>query len=176
MPVVTRLISSEGLELIKRWESFEQFPYLCPAGYWTVGYGHVIKPHEDFSRGISVQEAEKLLRRDVLIAQNSVLRNISVPLTDSQYSALVSFTFNLGGGALQRSTLRRKVNAGLNDEVPAEFMRWVFAGGKKLRGLVLRRQAEAALYAEDEVQSIGSRDLAPPPIDEILRSMKRVAA
>jgi lysozyme len=75
-----------------------------------------------------------------------VLRLIAVPLTAGQFDALVSFTFNLGGGALQRSTLRRKVNREEHAAVPAELMEWVWAGGRKLKGLVRRREAEAALY------------------------------
>jgi lysozyme len=69
-----------------------------------------------------------------------------VPLTDGQFDALVSFTFNLGSGALQRSTLRRKVNREEHDEVPEQFMRWVWAGGRKLRGLMRRREKELLLY------------------------------
>ena len=80
------------------------------------------------------------------IAERAVLRLIKVPLTDGQFDALVSFTFNLGSGALQRSTLRRKVNREEHEEVPAEFLRWVWAGGRKLRGLVRRRAAESVLY------------------------------
>ena len=74
------------------------------------------------------------------IAERAVLRLIKVPLTDGQFDALVSFTFNLSSGALQRSTLRRKVNREEHEEVPAEFMRWVWVGGRKLRGLVRRRE------------------------------------
>ena len=76
-----------------------------------------------------------------------MLRLIRVPLEDGQFDALSSFAFNLGGGALQRSTLRRKVNREEHDAVPDEFRRWVWAGGRKLKGLVRRRAAEAALYA-----------------------------
>lgn len=79
-------------------------------------------------------------------AERAVLRLISVPLTDGQFDALVSFTFNLGAGALQRSTLRRKVNREEHEDVPAEFLRWVWAGGRKLNGLIRRRRAEATLY------------------------------
>ena len=75
-----------------------------------------------------------------------MLRLVTVPLTDGQFDALTSFTFNLGGGALQRSTLRRKVNREEHSAVPGEFRRWVWAGGRKLKGLVRRREAEAALY------------------------------
>jgi lysozyme len=71
-----------------------------------------------------------------------------VPLNNGQFDALVSFNFNLGGGALQRSTLRRKVNREEHDDVPAELMKWVWAGGKKLRGLVRRREAEGLTYKD----------------------------
>ena len=76
-----------------------------------------------------------------------MLRLIRVPLEDSRFDALGSFTFNLGAGALQRSTLRRKVNRQEHAAVPAEFGRWVWAGGRRLKGLVRRREAEAVLYA-----------------------------
>jgi len=76
-----------------------------------------------------------------------VLRLITVPLNHGQFDALVSFVFNVGGGALQRSTLRSRVNRDEHGEVPAEFMKWIWAGGRKLKGLVRRREAEAALYA-----------------------------
>lgn len=80
-----------------------------------------------------------------------MLRLISVPLTDGQFDALVSFTFNLGAGALQRSTLRLKVNRGEHDGVPAELMKWVWAAGKTLPGLVRRRRLESILYQNNLV-------------------------
>jgi lysozyme len=83
---------------------------------------------------------------DLFIGGGSVLRLIAVPLTQGQFDALVSFTFNLGSGALQRSTLRRKVNREEHDDVPAELMKWVWAGGSKLKGLVKRRKAEVLIY------------------------------
>lgn len=83
-----------------------------------------------------------------MIAERAVLRLISAPLTDGQFDALVSFTFNLGAGALQRSTLRRKVKRGEHENVPVELMKWVWAGGRKLPGLVRTRQAEGLSYAE----------------------------
>ena len=109
----------------------------------------MVRNHERdrFADGIDEAAAEELLRRDVGTAERAVLRLIRVPLADGQFDALVSFAFNLGGGALQRSTLRRKVNREEHDAVPAEFRRWVWAGGRKLKGLVRRREAEAGLYA-----------------------------
>lgn len=143
-----RQITKQGIDLIKRFEGFEPEIYLDAAGLPTIGYGHLLRPGEAemFADGISEAAGEALLIKDVGIAERAVLRLIKVPLTDGQFDALVSFTFNLGSGALQRSTMRRKVNREEHEEVPAEFMRWVWAGGRKLRGLVRRREAEAGLY------------------------------
>lgn len=143
-----RHITRDGLNLIKHFEGFEPEIYLDAAGLPTIGYGHLIRKgeHKMFENGISEEEADALLADDVQIAERAVLRLINVPLTNNQFNALVSFTFNLGSGALQRSTLRRKVNREEHAEVPAEFMRWVWAGGRKLKGLIRRREAEANLY------------------------------
>ena len=144
-----RNITQNGLDLIKRFEGFSRTVYFCSAGYPTIGYGHVVKDDEDFAAGIDEAQAEELLRQDAKIAERAVLRLINVPLTDGQFDALVSFTYNLGGGALQRSTLRRKINREEHAEVPEQFMRWVWAGGRKLKGLVRRRAAEVIFYQSD---------------------------
>lgn len=102
---------------------------------------------EQFAAGITQAEATYILRKDVGIVERAVVRLIYVPLTDGQFDALVSFTFNLGAGALQRSTLRRQVNRGEHESVPAELMKWVWAAGKRLPGLVRRRRAEASAYS-----------------------------
>ena len=144
-----RRISKEGLDLICRFEGFSPVIYICPAGYPTIGYGHLITEanKERFLDGVDENEALDLLRSDVGKAERAVLRLIAVPLTQGQFDALVSFTFNLGSGALQRSTLRRKVNREEHHDVPAELMKWVWAGGRKLKGLVKRRKAESLLYS-----------------------------
>ena len=143
-----RHITQNGINLIKRFEGFEPEIYLDAAGLPTISYGHLIRKgeHKMFENGISEAAGEALLIKDVLLAEQAVLRLIHVPLRDGQFDALVSFTFNLGSGALQRSTLRRKVNREEHDEVPEQLMRWVWAGGRRLRGLVRRREAEAHLY------------------------------
>ena len=145
-----RRITEDGLDLIKRFEGYRSTIYICPAGWPTIGYGHVVRESERdrFSAGIDERAAEELLRRDVETAEKAVLRLIHVPLSDGQFSSLVSFVFNLGAGALQRSTLRRKVNREEHEAVPAEFRRWVWAGGRKLKGLIWRREAEAALFSD----------------------------
>lgn len=140
-----RHITQDGIDLIKRFEGFSSTVYICPAGYPTIGYGHLVRNSETFEN-ISQEEAEALLRTDVESAERAVLRLIKVPLTDGQFDALVSFTYNLGSGALQCSTLRRKVNRQVHGEVPAQLVRWVWAGGRKLNGLIRRRAVEAKLY------------------------------
>lgn len=133
-----------GIEIIKHFEGFSQLPYICPAGYATIGYGHLIKAGESFSE-ISKQEAESLLQKDLAISENAVKKLIAAPLNENQFSSLVSFTFNLGSGALQASTLRAKINRG-DFNIENEFLKWVFAGGKKLKGLIKRRNLEAQLF------------------------------
>jgi len=144
-----RHITDDGLGLIKQFEGFSPTIYLCPAGYPTIGFGHVVLLGEQsrFDGGIIRAEATELLREDVGIAERALLRLISTPLTDGQFDALVSFTFNLGAGALQRSTLRLKVNRGEHGDFPVELMKWVLSAGRKLPGLMRRRQAEGALYS-----------------------------
>ncbi len=142
-----RHITEKGIALIKQFEGFRPKAYHCPAGLLTIGYGHVIRPGETFSDVITEEAASALLGTDVQSAESAVLRLITVSLTEGQFDALVSFAYNLGAGALQRSTLRQKVNRGEHRQVPAEFMRWTRGGGKELPGLVKRRDMEARLYA-----------------------------
>lgn len=158
-----RHTTQEGLDLIKNFEGFRPTLYTCPGGKPTIGYGHVVKKHEGFTK-ISRDQAENLLRRDVEAAEHAVTRLVDVPLTDGQYSALVSFVFNLGSGAFQASTLRRKINCRLHDEAPKQLRRWVWAGGKKLRGLEKRRAAESKLYeSSGEVEVTKPVPVTPKP-------------
>ncbi len=144
-----RHITQAGLDLIKHFEGLSLETYICPGGYPTIGYGHVIRKGKEPPKRITKEVAEALLRKDVAWAERAVLRLIDVPLTDGQFDGLVSFTFNLGSGALQRSTLRRKVNREEHWNVPREFLRWVWAGGRRLKGLIRRREAEGRLYASE---------------------------
>lgn len=138
-------ISTQVIELIKHFEGFRSKVYLCPAGYKTIGYGHVLLEKDKFQEVNSI-EAEELLLQDLNKAAISVINNISIMLTQGQFDALVSFTFNLGGAALQRSVLRQKINRQEHQEVAKEFMRWVYAGGVILAGLVKRRALEVEMY------------------------------
>ena len=102
----------------------------------------VTEDHPD----ITEDQADQLLRRDVSKSEQSVIRLIRVPLEDGQYDSLCSFVFNLGSGALQSSTLRRKLNRGDYIGAADEFPRWVFAGGRKLKGLIRRRDHERLMF------------------------------
>ena len=164
-----RHVTDEGMALIKHFEGFSATPYLCPAGWWTIGWGAVRdgrgEPVTVATTPVAEDEAEALLRRDVGLAERAVLRLIEVPLADGPFDALVSFTFNLGAGTLQRSTLRRRINRREHAAVPAEFSRWVWGGGRRLPGLVKRREAEARLY---EIQAqLSSGDSAHIPIQVV---------
>ena len=138
--------------LCRRWEGCFLAPYLCPAGVPTIGYGAT---HYADGRPVTLNDppitrdaAERLLllmiRREYLPA---VLRLCPalVRQTPERLAAIIDFTFNLGAGRLQASALRRRINAGEWEQVPAELRKWVIGGGKVLRGLVLRREAECAL-------------------------------
>lgn len=147
-------MSTSALEiasaLARRFEGLYLTPYLCPAGVPTIGYGST--HYEDGSRvqltdqAITKDRAEELLMWEL---KRQVLPQVMVlcPGIDSEkrLAALMDFAFNLGSGRLRSSTLRRKANAGEWDDVPGELRKWIYGGGKRLRGLVLRRDAEAAL-------------------------------
>jgi len=137
-------VNQAGLDIIKECEGLRLQSYICPAGIWTVGYGHT----RDVYRGmvITSRDADRFLTEDVDIAAGHVRRLVSVPLTDNQFSALVSFTFNLGSRRLAKSTLLWKLNRGQYGSVPAELAKWVNGGGRVLPGLVKRRSTESALW------------------------------
>ena len=143
-----RKTNALGIELIKKFEGFRADAYVCPAGVLTIGYGHTATAKA--GQTIGVDTAERLLRADVEIAESAVERHIEVSLTDNQFAALVSFTFNLGAGSLKSSTLRKKLNIEEYDAVPSEMARWVRAGGRTLAGLVQRRAAEGELFLTPE--------------------------
>lgn len=149
-------LGEDGLTLITHFEGLGDGsdapglqPYKDPIGLWTIGYGHLIKEGESFDT-ISVDEALSLLYKDVVPVTWGVRRLITVDLTQAQFDALVDFAYNLGNGALQASTLRRKLNRGDYYGASQEFKRWVYAGGRKLPGLVRRREAESLLFLGEE--------------------------
>ena len=137
-------ISAKGLDLIKKFEGLELESYLCPADVWTIGYGSTKGVKEGMS--ITEEEAEALLKKEAQEYCDYVKEYVSVTLTQNQFDALVSWTYNLGPRNLKNSTLLEVLNKEEYDKVPEQILRWTKAAGKELNGLVRRRQAEADLF------------------------------
>ena len=139
-----------ALALMRRFEGLYLTPYLCPAGIPTIGYGATY--YEDGTR-VTLFDAP-ITRERALELLQWMVRTVYLPTVmrlcpgidnPNRLAALIDFTFNLGGSALKNSTLRCKVNVGMWAAVPTELRKWVMAAGTRLRGLVIRREAEAAL-------------------------------
>ena len=141
-----RQINQAGLDLIKQFEGLRLFAYKCPAGVWTIGYGHT-GPDVHPKLQITKERADMLLQQDVLWACKAVADNVKVALTDNQFSALVSLVFNIGESAFKKSTILRMVNEGRLKDAQAQFARWNKVGGVPSIGLTRRRKAEAELWA-----------------------------
>ena len=129
---------------MKRGIEITAIPYICPAGFWTIGYGHFCDPKHP---PITEAEAEAYLARDLQTALAATLRYCPVLATEpeSRIAAIVDFTFNLGAGRLQTSTLRRRINQRDWSAAATELRRWVYGGGQVLPGLFARREAEISL-------------------------------
>jgi lysozyme len=153
-------------DLLQKFEGCKLTAYKCPAGVWTIGYGHTSaagKPTVVEGLTITQDEAEQILGRDLVKFEQGVMSCVKVPLEQNQFDVLVDFAYNAGIGALQKSTLLKKVNAGDFAAVPAELMKWTKAGGKELSGLVRRRQAECALWSAHHADEQEHR-MEPDPV------------
>ena len=142
--------NEEGLHIIKHFEGFRSHSYLCPAGVWTQGYGSTRNLKGKRFTGnedpITEDQAEHLLMQDCQRAEQAIDRLVRVPLSENEFSALVSFIYNCGRGAFPRSTMRMKINREEMGDAALEFPKWCRAGGRKLRGLILRREMERQLF------------------------------
>jgi lysozyme len=159
-------VSEEGLKLLKHHEGFRKKPYQCAAKIWTIGYGHAMYPEQmkipatpegmaarkafplksEDNRVWSVEEIGELLVKDVVRFERAVERFISVPLRQSEFDALISATYNLGPGWLQRSQVRQKINRGDKKGAMESLLKYNKGGGVVLRGLDRRRKDEVALF------------------------------
>ena len=137
-------ISETGIQLIKKFEGCSLKAYKCPAEIWTIGYGHTSGVKE--GQTITREQAEELLIQDLRPFEIGVNNLVNVPLNQNKFDALVSFCYNLGTGNLKKSTLLKLLNKGDYNGAAEQFDRWVYAGGKKLNGLVKRRAAEKKLF------------------------------
>lgn len=143
--------SDAGLAFIAEHEGLRLTAYPDPGtggDPWTIGVGHT-GPDVYPGKTITQDEAMELLREDVASAERAVDRLVTADITQNQFDALVSFTFNCGAGNLEKSTLLKKVNAEQFDAAAAEFLRWDMAAGRHLAGLTKRRHAEAALFQDE---------------------------
>jgi lysozyme len=143
-------VSDEGIKLIKHFEGIHKKPYVCPAGYWTVGVGHLIsrnaKLPSSWNRTFSSGEIDDLLRADLQRFELGVLRLLRpMQPTQSVFDSVVSFSFNLGLGTFQRSSVRSALLRGDKKRAGKVLLKYCRAGGKILLGLVRRREAEYAL-------------------------------
>lgn len=155
------MISDKALLMLKKHEGVRYKPYRCPAALWTIGVGHVLYPEQgnlkmaermnfplkiEHFRIFSKEEVDEILKADLARFIRGVSRYCPVITSQGQLDALVSFAFNVGLGALQRSALRQKHNRGDYEGASKEFLKYTKGGGKVLPGLVKRRNDERALY------------------------------
>ena len=152
-------MSQNGTKLLAEWEGFETEVYDDAAGLPTIGVGHLLTQNErdtgritikgqavDYQQGLSEQQVLDLLAQDLERFEAAVNDGVQVALNQNQFDALVSFAFNVGRQAFKSSTLLKKLNQGLYDEVPEQLRRWNKAGGNVIQGLVNRREKEIALW------------------------------
>lgn len=156
-------VSAEACRVIRHHEGVRYRPYKCPAKLWTIGVGHVLYPEQakmpmdqrdafslrpEDNRVWSEAEVDELLKQDLVRFERGVHTYCPVQLTQSMFDALVSFSFNVGLGTLQRSTLRQKLLRGDIESAADEFLKYTIGGGKILPGLVKRRKDERALFLD----------------------------
>jgi lysozyme len=154
-------VSPKAIKMISHHEGVRQKPYRCPARLWTIGVGHVLYPEQgklkiddrdgfplrpEDDRKFSMEEVDGILRADLDRFERGVAKFVPVALTQGQFDALVSFSFNVGLGTLQRSTLRQKALRGDMEGAAEELLKYCMAGGKILKGLQNRRIDERAVF------------------------------
>lgn len=152
-------MSENGTKLLMEWEGFEKEVYLDAAGLPTIGVGHLLTQDERssgkilingepirYNDGLTERQVEDLLSQDLKRFEDGVNDACTVDLNQNQFDALVSFSFNVGVNAFKNSTLLKLLNQGKYDQVPDQLRRWVYSGGRKIRGLINRREKEIELW------------------------------
>lgn len=136
---------TQNKQIVRDHEGLKLTAYLDGGGVWTIGYGHT---GSDVREGLTIplSEAERLLTRDLKVAEGYINEAVQVKLTQNQFDALVSFVYNVGGGAFKTSTMLKMLNAGDYEGAAKQFPRWNKDNGKVVQGLINRRQKEQALF------------------------------
>lgn len=155
-------VNQQGLDFIARWEGVVLHVYKDVVGIPTIGVGHVLLPGESFPNGITREQALAILAKDVLKCENGIAKYITQPLNQNQFNALASFTFNCGVGALQTSTVRRKLNNGDYQGAADALLMWCKAGGKVNAGLLNRRKDERRLFLTPVPEVVSEPPVAQP--------------
>lgn len=175
-------VSDEAIEHIKRWEGLRLEAYPDPGSKngepWTIGYGHTSDDFLRVTRGLVItqEQADAALAYDIREAIEKIGALVTVPLTENQLGALVSFVFNVGPAAFARSTLLKRLNAGDYNAVPVQLAKWVYNDGKKMPGLVNRRAAEAGLWARGAFVTSRNVEAGGSPVIERLLKPEAVAS
>ncbi len=162
-------MTNEGLALIKRFEGLRLDAYRDVVGVWTIGYGHTANagaPIVTSGQKITEEEAHTILARDVEQFANGVRNSVTVDISDAQFSALVSFAYNVGLGAFRQSSVLAAVNERNFDAVPRRLNLWAKAGGRMLPGLLRRRAAEGELFVSKNETVVNSpvRQIPAKPV------------
>ncbi|MEI7598958.1 MAG: lysozyme [Aestuariivirga sp.] len=172
-------VMEEGLALIRRFEGFRANAYRCPAGVWTIGYGHTSQAGPPAVRPgmvVTEKEARRILGEDVAHFADAVGALLAREVSAAQFSALVSFAYNVGVGAFRSSSVLSAVNAGRFQDVPARLKLWVKGGGRVLPGLERRRAAEAELFMSEMPPQAGRDVTGVPKSVETDRQLGRAGA
>lgn len=162
-------VSIDGINLIKKYEGCRLTAYKCPAGVWTIGYGHTKNVKSGMK--ITQYQANELLEDDLKQIGNIIINLVNVSMHQNQFDALVSFTFNCESGALKRSTLLKKLNNKDYDGAANEFTRWNKSNGKVLNGLVKRRADEKALFLKSDIKYLSNKSYKGKSIVEALQQI-----
>ncbi len=144
--VIPLTVSANGRAFIKNKEGFTQFPKPDAQGTTQVGYGHQIKPGEDYSAGVSKQQASNIMDTDLVSVEDTINNNVAVPIDQNQFDALADFTYEEGIGAFKGSTLLKILNTGNYAGAAQQFSRWVYANGQVSQDIVNRRAADQSLF------------------------------
>lgn len=174
-----RSVNKAGIDLIKSFEGLFLKPYLDPIKIPTIGYGTIKYPNGKAvtmkDPEITEAQATEYLMHEVNEKAQNVTRMVKVNINDNEFAALVSFSYNVGWPALEKSTLMKLLNSNADRTAVADqFLRWNKAGGKELPGLTRRRQAERSLFLQPVVESKEQLLPSGPTDDDINKKLKQI--